>query len=78
MKLLILAAALLAGMLAVSGTAHADPSPSPGPYQIITPPGAVLGGLPNLPAECAVQPRTCSLNWNPDTGAWERPGTDSP
>jgi hypothetical protein len=78
MKLLILAAAVLAAMLAGSATAGADPTPSPGPYQIITPNGPVLGGIPTLPSVCAVQPRACALTWDPNTGAWERPGTDSP
>ena len=70
----ILATVIAVAMLAtVPGTAGADPSPvPPSPYQIITPNGPLVQGLPTLPSVCAVQPRACNLEWNPDTGAWER------
>jgi hypothetical protein len=73
-------AAAVAIMVAAGGTAHADPTPAPpGPFQIQTPRGPVLGGLPTYPAVCAAQPRACNLTWNPNTGAWDAPsGTDSP
>lgn len=53
--------------------AVADPTPPPSPYQIQTPGGPVIGGLRTLPPVCAVQPRACNLNWNPNTGAWDAP-----
>jgi hypothetical protein len=74
MRLLALWAVAVATVLSAAGTAHADdPTPAPGPYQIIGPNGPVLGGLPTYPTVCAVQPRACNLTWNPSTGAWDAP-----
>jgi hypothetical protein len=57
----------------------ADPTPAPGPYQIITPAGSTIGGLRTLPPICAVQPRSCAMTWDPSTRAWNTsPGTGSP
>jgi hypothetical protein len=79
MPKIVLAVAAVAAMVAGVGTAGADPTPAPGPYQIIGPNGPVLGGLPTYPTVCAVQPRACNLTWNPNTGAWTAPsGTGSP
>jgi hypothetical protein len=74
-------AVALAAVWAIAGvgTAGADPTPAPGPYQIIGPNGPVLGGLPTYPTVCAAQPRACNLTWDPNTGAWDAPsGTGSP
>jgi hypothetical protein len=58
------------------GTAGADPTPEPSPgYVIQGPGGPTVGGLRSLPPICGVQPRACAGNWNPDTGAWDFPGT---
>jgi hypothetical protein len=75
---LIVAAALFATMLAGSGTASADPTPQNPGYQIQTPHGTVIGGLPNLPAICGTAPMACGLTWDPNSGALQRPGTESP
>lgn len=65
---------VIAAMLAGAGTAGADPDPSPAPpYVIQTPGGPTVGGLQTLPPVCAVQPRACNLDWNPNTGAWDAP-----
>jgi len=62
-------------VVAGAGTANADPTPTqpPSPYQIQTPSGPVYGGMRTLPPICAVQPRACSLNWDPNTGTWNAP-----
>jgi hypothetical protein len=73
MKQLICAAVLAAGAVVMAGTANADPTPEPGPYQIQTPGGLVVGGLRTLPPVCAVQPRACSMTWDPNTGTWNAP-----
>ena len=73
MNKVICAAVLAASAVVVAGTANADPTPAPGPYQIQTPGSPVYGGLRTLPSVCAAQPRACNLNWNPDTGAWDAP-----
>ena len=66
--------AVIAAMLAGAGTAGADPDPSPAPpYVIQTPGGPTVGGLQTLAPVCAVQPRACNLDWNPNTGAWDAP-----
>jgi hypothetical protein len=66
--------AVVIAMAAGTGTAGADPTPSPAPpYVIQTPGGPAVGGLRTLPPRCAVQPRACAGNWNPDTGAWDFP-----
>jgi hypothetical protein len=78
---IVLAAAAVAAMvLYFPAPAGADPTPAPpGPYQIISPSGPQIGGLPNYPAVCAAQPRACNLTWNPNSGAWTAPsGTGSP
>jgi hypothetical protein len=78
MRLLALWAVAVATVLSAAGTAHADPAPTPAPspgYVIQGPGGPTVGGLRTLPPRCAVQPRACNLNWNPDTGAWDAPGT---
>jgi len=74
---IVLATAAAAAMVvAAPGTAGADPTPPPSPpYVIQTPGGPAVGGLRTLPPRCTVQPRACSGNWNPDTGAWDFPGT---
>ncbi|MGO8964411.1 MAG: hypothetical protein ACLQGN_12390 [Mycobacterium sp.] len=77
-KQLICAALLAATAMTVAGTAGADPTPAPGPYQILGPNGPVVGGLPTYPTRCLAQPRACAMTWNPNTGAWEAPGTGSP
>jgi len=62
--------------LATATPACADPTPAPAPpYVIQTPGGPTVGGLRTLPPVCGVQPRACSGDWNPDTGAWDFPGT---
>jgi hypothetical protein len=68
----------IAAVAAATGTAGADPTPEPGPFQIIGPNGPVVQGAPTYPPICLAQPRACSLTWNPDTGAWNAPGTGSP
>jgi hypothetical protein len=79
MRLLVLGVPLVAAGVQFGTPASADPAPQPGPgYVIQTPGGATVGGLRTLPSVCAVQPRTCNLNWNPNTGAWDAPGTESP
>lgn len=78
MKLLVLVAILFAAGDANASPASADPTPAPSPYQIQTPSGPVYGGMRTLPPICAAQPRACAGNWNPDTGAWDFPGTGSP
>jgi len=79
MRLILLATVMVAAGVTFVPPASADPAPSPGPYQIITPSGPQIGGLRTLPPICAVQPRACNLNWNPNTGAWDAPtGTGSP
>jgi hypothetical protein len=65
--------AVVALVVGATGTAHADPTPPPSPYQIQTPGGPVVGGLRTLPPVCAVQPLACDLRWNPNTGAFEAP-----
>jgi hypothetical protein len=68
--------AVAAMVVAVPGTAHADPTPEPSPgYVIQGPGGATVGGLRTLPPVCGVQPRACAGNWNPNSGAWDFPGT---
>src|ERR1700757_5148104 len=65
-------AALVTSAVASAGVAAADPTPSPSPpYVIQTPSGPTVGGLQTLPPICAVQPRACNLNWDPNTGAWD-------
>ena len=77
MRFLFALATAVVAALTAPATAGADPTPAPSPgYKIQTRNGPVIGGLPNLPAICAVQPRACALNYDPNTGAWERPGTD--
>jgi hypothetical protein len=72
-KLLVLGVLLGAGV-APATPAGADPTPAPGPgYVIRTPAGPEVGGLQTLPPVCAVQPRACNLNWDPNTGAWDAP-----
>ena len=73
---IVIAAAAVAAIVVEAGPAGADPAPPPGPYQIITPSGPQIGGLPNYPAICGVQPRSCNFNWSPDTGAWQAPPPD--
>jgi hypothetical protein len=75
MKLLLLGALALALGAESSAPANADPTPPPGPYLIQGPNGPVYGGMRTLPPICGVQPRACAGNWNPNTGAWEFPGT---
>jgi hypothetical protein len=70
----IAVAVAVATMVAAAGTAHADPTAPPAPpYVIQTPSGPTVGGLRTLPPICAVQPRACAGNWNPDTGSWVFP-----
>lgn len=76
-KQLICAAVLAASAVVMAGTANADPTSPPSPYQIQTPSGPVYGGLRTLPPVCAAQPRACNLTWNPDTGAWDAPSGTS-
>lgn len=75
MRLLAIVAMLAAAAASLQEPAAADPTPAPGPYVISTPSGPTVGGLRTLPPICAAQPRACAGNWNPDTGAWEFPGT---
>jgi hypothetical protein len=76
MRLLALWAVAVATVLSAAGPAHADPTPAPAPpYVIVTPGGPTVGGLRTLPPVCAAQPRACNLTWNPNTGAWDAPGT---
>ena len=78
-KLITGVASAVVVALATAVPAGADPTPAPAPpYVIQTPAGPTVGGLRTLPPICAAQPRACNLNWSPDTGAWEAPGTDSP
>ena len=70
-----LCAAVVALVIGATGTAHADPTPSPSPYQIQGPTGPTVGGLRSMPPIRGVQPRACAGNWNPDTGTWDFPGT---
>jgi hypothetical protein len=70
-----LVAAVLAA-LSTAAQAAVDPTQQPSPpYVIQTPGGPTVGGLRTLPPICGVQPRACAGNWNPDTGAWDFPGT---
>jgi hypothetical protein len=74
-----MAARALAAQFCAPATAHADPTPQPSPgYVIQAPTGPTVGGLRSLPPICGVQPRARAGNWNPDTGAWNFPGTESP
>ena len=77
MKLLVLTTMFSLNFLVMAGTATADPDdPSRGPgYVIQGPGGPAVGGLRSLPPICGVQPRACAGDWNPDTGAWDFPGT---
>jgi hypothetical protein len=61
--------------IGTAGTAHADPTPEPGPYVIQGPSGPVYGGMRTLPPICEVQPRACAGDWDPNSGAWVFPGT---
>jgi hypothetical protein len=70
--------AVVAFVVGAVGTAHADPTPPPSPYQIQGPNGPVYGGMRTLPPICGNVPRACGGDWNPDTGAWDFPGTASP
>ena len=73
MKLVVAAVVLFAATSTNVAVASADPTPAPGPYVIQTPGGPVVGGLRTLPPICAVQPRACAGNWDPNSGAWVFP-----
>lgn len=55
------------------GTAHADPTPAPGPYVIQGPGGPTVGGMRTLPPVCLAQPRSCAMDWDPNSGTWTAP-----
>jgi hypothetical protein len=75
-KLITGLAFVVLSALATAAPAWADPTPEPSPgYVISGPSGPTVGGLRSLPPICGTQPRACAGDWNPDTGAWEFPGT---
>jgi hypothetical protein len=78
MKLFVLGVLLAAAGVQFGTPASADPTPPPSPYQIQGPNGPVYGGMRTLPPICGNVPRACAGDWNPDTGAWDFPGTASP
>ena len=74
---IILAATAAAAMVvAAAGTAGADPTPPPGPYQIPGPSGPVLPGVQTYQPVCLTAPLACGLRYDPGTGTWQ-PGTGS-
>jgi hypothetical protein len=66
MRPLALFAVAVATVLSAAGTAHADdPTPAPGPFQIIGPNGPVVQGVPTYPPICLVAPLACALRYTP-------------
>jgi hypothetical protein len=66
MRLLALWAVAVATVLSAAGTAHADdPTPAPGPFQIIGLNGPVVQGVPTYPPICLVAPLACALRYTP-------------
>ena len=61
----ILSAAVAAMVAAAAGTAGADPTPAPSPFQIIGPNGPVVQGVPTYPPICLVAPLACALRYTP-------------
>jgi hypothetical protein len=72
MKLLVLTT-MFSLNIVVAGTAGADPTAPPSPYQIAGPSGPVYGGMRTLPPICGAQPRACAGDWDPNSGTWVFP-----
>lgn len=75
-NIVLAAAGVAALVVAAPGTASADPTPPPGPYQIPGPSGPVLPGVQTYQPVCLTAPLACGLRYDPGTGTWQ-PGTGS-
>jgi len=65
-----IAAAAVAAMVVTAGTAHADPTPPPSPYQIPTPSGPAFPGVQTDQPTCLVAPLACAMRYDPSRGVW--------
>jgi hypothetical protein len=69
-KIVLAVAAVAAMVVAAPGTAGADPTSAPTPYQVPGPSGPVLGGVQSYPPVCLTAPLACAMRYDPSRGVW--------